>query len=101
MIPGHVVTLISVLIALWALFRWGSLILALYGLWYFWNEQWGFAALCFVFACVIQAIKAPAILLNHREVFNDNYCERRDNFCAPRDSLAQSQKSARTPVAGG
>ncbi|MEZ5996116.1 MAG: hypothetical protein R3C25_10195 [Hyphomonadaceae bacterium] len=67
MIPDHVITLICVIVALWALFRWGGLFCMLYALWFFWNEQWGFAALAFGFACALQTIRAGVVLLERAQ----------------------------------
>jgi hypothetical protein len=66
-IPDHIFTLILVVVALWVLFRWGALILTLYALWYFCTEQWGYAALCFGFTCVIEAIKGGVMLIERAQ----------------------------------
>ncbi len=67
MIPDHVVMLIVALIVWWVLFRWGSLICTGYALWYFCSEQWGYAVLAFIFACFIEAVKAPTMFLTRRQ----------------------------------
>lgn len=66
MSADHVALLVVALVAGWAVFRWGALILMAYAVWYLCTGQWFFAGFCFVLAGVIEAIKAPAMLLKRR-----------------------------------
>lgn len=73
MSADHLVTLLVVVAVLWLTMRWGQLIFLGYALWYACTGQWFFAGTCFVFMCLIGAIKAPAMFVARQQGYRGSW----------------------------